>query len=153
MGDATDEHRAEWEVLSFPIDKLFGVDAASRRRNLLTNEELRHLYTRAQLLGRDPKAPNLVRMKIEYYGRISLALACVVFALVGAPMGILFRRGSFMASGFVALIVAFVIFYPLREAGRSLAEFRGAPPALAMFLPCLVLLVLGLVLLSRVLSR
>jgi lipopolysaccharide export system permease protein len=153
IGDQTDEHRAEWEVLSFPIEGLFGLEAAKMHRSLMTSEDIRYRFTRAPLLGRDPDSLNLVRLQVEYYGRIGLALACLVFALVGAPVGILFRRGSFVASGFVALVVAFVVYYPLHEAGKSLAEFRRVTPALSMSIPTFVLALLGLVLLSRVLSR
>ena len=59
----------------------------------------------------------------------------------------------FTMGGSVVIVTAFVIYFPLKEVGKNLAEFRDVPPAAAMTMPAVLLTILGLVLLSRVLSR
>jgi lipopolysaccharide export system permease protein len=80
-------------------------------------------------------------LEVEYHKKFSLALACVAFVLVGAPLGIRVRRGG-ATVGFLSMI--FFLFYFISiVAGEGFAERLFISPALAMWMPDVVLLSLG----------
>jgi lipopolysaccharide export system permease protein len=76
-------------------------------------------------------------LSVEIHKKFSLPAACVVFVLVGAPLGMRVRRAG-PAVAFVS--VAFFLFYYLcLVAGEELANRLLLPAWLAMWLPNLVL--------------
>jgi lipopolysaccharide export system permease protein len=76
-------------------------------------------------------------LEVEFHKKFSLPAACVVFVLLGAPLGMRVRRAG-PAVAFVS--VAFFLFYWLALiGGEELAERLLLPPWLAMWLPNLVL--------------
>lgn len=86
--------------------------------------------------------------RVEIHKKYSIPFACIVFALVGAPLGIRARRGG-LAAGFIS--VGFFIFYYLcLIGGEQLADRNIGAPWFSMWLPNLVLGALGLWLALRV---
>jgi lipopolysaccharide export system permease protein len=80
---------------------------------------------------------------VEYHKKMSIPFACLVFVLVGAPLGILApRSGKFWAYFIgVALIFLYYIFLSL---GETFGNDGRMPPFLAMWLPNLCLTGFGL---------
>jgi len=88
------------------------------------------------------------QFRVEYHKKFSISFACLVFVLLGAPLGILTRRGGVRA-GFMS--VAFFLFYYLcLVGGEQLADRQLLWPWLGMWIANIVLGVLGLVLTVRV---
>ena len=79
--------------------------------------------------------------RVEIQKKFSIPFACIVFVLVGAPLGILARRGG-LAAGFFSAVF-FVFYYLCLTGGEQLADRRIMPPWLAMWLPNLVIGGLG----------
>ncbi|MBP6874796.1 MAG: LptF/LptG family permease [Candidatus Eisenbacteria bacterium] len=87
------------------------------------------------------------QFRVEIQKKISIPVACVVFVLVGAPLGVRARRGG-LAAGFLS--AGFFIFYYLcLVGGEQLADRGLLGPALAMWLPNVVLGFLGVLLTLR----
>jgi len=81
-------------------------------------------------------------LSVEVHKKFSLPAACVVFVLIGAPLGMRVRRAG-PAVAFVS--VAFFLFYYLcLVGGEELANRLLLPPWLAMWLPNIVLGAWGL---------
>ena len=89
----------------------------------------------------------------EYHKRLSLSLARFVFALLGAPMGILFRRGGRMAAFFVSFLVVLVVYYPLLLLGEAISADGKVPAALGMWLGNILIGSIGLVLVARIFRK
>lgn len=85
--------------------------------------------------------------QVEIQKKFSIPFACIVFVLVGAPLGILARRGG-LAAGFFSAVF-FVFYYLCLTGGEQLADRRIMPPWLAMWLPNLVIGGLGAWLTAR----
>ena len=81
-------------------------------------------------------------LEVEVHKKYALALACVVFVLVGAPLGVRVRRGG-PTVGFLSLVF-FLFFFIALVAGEAMAERLLLPASLAMWAPDLVLAALGL---------
>jgi len=81
-------------------------------------------------------------LSVEVHKKFSLPAACVVFVLIGAPIGMRVRRSG-PAVAFVS--VAFFLFYYLcLIGGEELANRLLLPPWLSMWLPNIVLGVQGI---------
>jgi lipopolysaccharide export system permease protein len=81
------------------------------------------------------------RYRVEIQKKFSIPFACIVFVLVGAPLGMRARRGG-LTVGFVS-VVFFLFYYLCLIGGEQLADRAIISPWLAMWLPNIVLGVLG----------
>ena len=73
---------------------------------------------------------------VEVHKKYSIPFACLVFVLLGAPLGMRARRGGLATSAIS--IVVFIVYYLLLIGGEQLADRAVVPPALAMWLPNIV---------------
>lgn len=74
---------------------------------------------------------------VEVHKKFSIPAACIVFVLLGAPIGMRTRRGGLATS---AISIAFIIlYYMFLIGGEQLADRTVLPPALAMWAPNVVL--------------
>jgi LPS export ABC transporter permease LptF/LPS export ABC transporter permease LptG len=86
---------------------------------------------------------------VEIHKKFSLPAACLVFGLIGLPLGIVNRRGG-RAAGFAISVAIVLGYYVLLASGEARAIEGGMRPWLAMWLPNLLLLVFGAFALLRV---
>ncbi len=85
---------------------------------------------------------------VEIHKKFSLAVACIVFILIGAPVALRFPRGGVGLVISVSLFV-FALYYVGLIAGQSLAENGTLSPFWSMWLANIVFTIVGLVLLAR----
>ncbi|MCK5439493.1 MAG: LptF/LptG family permease [Gemmatimonadetes bacterium] len=85
---------------------------------------------------------------VEYHKKFAIPFACLIFILVGAPIGVRAKRGGYgFAMGLSTLV--FVFYYMALTGGEDLADRRFLPPWLAMWLANIVFLLLGIWLFNR----
>ncbi|MCB9026600.1 MAG: LptF/LptG family permease [Bdellovibrionaceae bacterium] len=88
--------------------------------------------------------PNFYKkLEIEYHRRISLAITCIVFALLGVGLGTTTNRRSGKSSGFVLSIAVVVLFWVIYATMESLAKSNTVPVLLAVWLGNLIFITLG----------
>jgi lipopolysaccharide export system permease protein len=85
---------------------------------------------------------------VTYQTYHALPIACVLFAALGFPLGLLTGRGGRLG-GFAAGLVVVVCYYLLMTAATSFAETQRLPYLVAAWLPNLLLLLLTISLLAR----
>jgi len=88
------------------------------------------------------KTRQVSRYLIELYKKFSLAFACILFVIIGAPLGYLFRRGG--TAGILIGILLFSSYYILVIGGEEFADRRDLSPFWAMWLPNIIFLCLGI---------
>ncbi len=86
--------------------------------------------------------------EVEIHKKFSLAVACIVFVLLGAPIALRFPRGG------VGLVIGaslgvFALYYVCLIAGESMADDGVLPPWVAMWAANLVFTFVGLILFAR----
>jgi len=87
------------------------------------------------------------KFKVEIHKKFTLAMACILFTMVGAPLGILVRNGGMtIASGLS--IAFFLVYYILLIWGEQLADRNLLNPGLGSWLPNIVLFLSGLIVLK-----
>jgi lipopolysaccharide export system permease protein len=88
------------------------------------------------------------RYGVEIQKKFSLAAACIVFVLVGAPIALRFPRGGVGLVIGVSFVV-FAVYYIGLIGGESLANHNIISPFWAMWADNILFLVVGLVLVAR----
>jgi lipopolysaccharide export system permease protein len=88
------------------------------------------------------------QFRVEYHKKFSIAFACAVFVLLGAPLGMLARRGGVRA-GFLS-VVFFLFYYLCLVGGEQLADRRLLRPWLSMWFPNIILGLLTIVFVARI---
>jgi lipopolysaccharide export system permease protein len=83
-------------------------------------------------------------LEVEVNKKFSIPAACLVFVLVGAPLGMRARKSG-IAVAFVSILF-FVFYYLCLAGGEELADRRLVAPWLAMWIPNIVIGAIGLVL-------
>jgi lipopolysaccharide export system permease protein len=88
------------------------------------------------------------RYEIEIHKKFSLAAACLIFVILGAPIALRFPRGGVGLVIGVSLLV-FAIYYVGLIGGEALANKGLMPPFWAMWGANVILTAVGIVLLFR----
>ena len=89
-----------------------------------------------------------IRYRVEIHKKYAIAFACIVFVLLGAPLAVRFPRGG-VGMVITASVVIFAIFWMSLIGGETLADRGYVSPALSMWLPNLVLLPIGMLMVGR----
>ena len=69
---------------------------------------------------------------VEIHKKFSTSFACFIFVLIGAPLGIMARKGG-IGTGIIYSIAFFVIYWVSLIGGENLADRLVVPPELAMW--------------------
>lgn len=93
---------------------------------------------------RESRVKHIYDLHMKY----SMALVCIIFIFIGAPMGAIVRKGGFGYPILVSIIF-FVIFIILTIFCRKLAESFVVDAAFAGWLPCVILFPVSLYITSR----
>jgi|TARA_B100001093_G_scaffold90639_1_gene82675 lipopolysaccharide export system permease protein len=110
------------------------------------NNNARQFENEFTLINNYNKTNN--KFKVEIHKKFTLALACILFTLVGAPLGMLVRNGGMtIASGLS--IAFFLIYYILLIWGEQLADRNLINPGLGSWLPNIVLFISGVIILRQ----
>jgi len=85
---------------------------------------------------------------VELHKKMSIPFACLVFGLIGVPLGLMVRRGGRMIGLGVGLGVI-TLYYVMLTAGEKIAKVGAYPPVLGAWTPNIVTFVIGIVLIIR----
>ncbi|MCL2283780.1 MAG: LptF/LptG family permease, partial [Fibromonadales bacterium] len=94
----------------------------------------------------------IAQFKVEIHKKISTAVACIIFALIGAPLGIIARRGG-IGPGTVYSLGFFTVYWVCLIGGENLATRLIISPELAMWACNALIGTIGLFLTWRVARR
>lgn len=89
---------------------------------------------------------------VEVHKKYSISFACIVFLLLGAPLGIMAKKGG-ITVGVSYSIFFFVLFWALLITGENTADNLLISPALAMWLPNIILGIFGIFLIYRMVKE
>ena len=84
------------------------------------------------------KAERLRSYQVEIHKKFSIAVACFIFMLIGAPLGLALRRGGLATIGVIALAI-FMFYWITLVQGEKLSERGFFPPWIGMWIANLVM--------------
>jgi LPS export ABC transporter permease LptF/LPS export ABC transporter permease LptG len=101
----------------------------------------------SQLLAE--RGPNWRDARVEFHRRIAFPAACLVFALLGVPIGVRPRRGG-RAAGLILTLVLIGGYYFLFVTGAHMAQQGSIAPWAGIWAANIGAIILGLVFLRRI---
>ena len=131
-------------VLENPLTKQGGTPKGDREMSLT---ELHVAAENATNLNGNPN-PYLVEIQKKF----AIPAACIVFSLLGVPLGIRAHRGGRMGS-FVALLPIVLFYYFGLTVGENIGDYGRIPPWLAMWAPNIIVGSVALYLLRATLKE
>ena len=112
------------------VDSLFHSATRDQRQKWLKNEEARINNIKNETALKSKTVfnadKNIRRHQIEWLNKITLSLACIVFFLIGAPLGAIIRKGG-LGMPIVVSVFTFIVYYIIDNSGDKLAK-EGAVP-------------------------
>lgn len=104
------------------------------------------MKTHANLVSNYKK--NINKFEVEIYKKLSIPFASIVFVLVGAPLGIMARKGS-MGVAISLSLGFFVLYWAFLIGGEKLADREFVSPFWAMWAPNVIVFFAGIYLIWR----
>ena len=93
----------------------------------------------------------IAKHKIEWHRKISIAIACIMMFLIGAPLGSIIRKGGFSVPLLVSIIL-FVIYYVITIIGEKSAKDLAVTPIEGMWIANFIFLPISILLIHHALK-
>ena len=90
-------------------------------RTALTRAETMESESQFRALETTDRNLNLRKHRIEWYKKLTLSLACLLFFFIGAPLGAIIRKGGLGVPVVVSVII-FIFYYIINQAGENNAK-------------------------------
>lgn len=85
------------------------------------------------------------KYEVEIYKKYAIPAACIVFILIGAPLGVMVKKGGFGVAASISLLF-FLIYWAFLIGGEKLAERGFFSPFIGMWAANFLLGILGILL-------
>jgi lipopolysaccharide export system permease protein len=125
------------------LGKTFDAWGARLREHEMSSDEIDEKIRKMRILGQDTTS-----QEVELHKRYAIPFACIVFGLIGVPLGIQPRRSA-RSYGFILTIFIILGYYMSLTASEILAIRKIIPPFLAGWMPNLLFTGLGAYLLVK----
>ena len=122
-------------IVPSDAEALAAVDSVQARRSLqkMRLQEISALRTTERLWGRmESEKKREAQYLVEIHKKFSTSFACFIFILIGAPLGIMARKGG-IGTGIIYSLAFFVIYWICLIGGENLADRLIISPELAMW--------------------
>ena len=133
-------HAFDEIVIGLDPESVFPRSGPQRGYPELTIPQLRDEAARLSAMGASPHRPIM-----EIHRKFSIPAACFVFMLIGIGLGVTSRKDGRLASFALGLMVIFT-YYVIMYGAEAMAKGALVSPHLAMWLPNILLGLVGLVL-------
>ena len=137
------------------VDSVISLDKLNNKRiNETAINKLRILKSVSKSNSDDLnyKKTIIAKHKIEWHRKISLAFACIIMFLIGAPLGSIIRKGGFSVPLLISILL-FVIYYVISITGEKTAKDLSASPLEGMWISNFVFIPISVILISLALRN
>ncbi len=132
----------EWDVTESSIHLFRGLN----RQEQGTFRKIRSIISKL-----DYQQKRVAQYLVEVHKKFSIPVAAVVFILIGAPLGVMARKGG-VGTGVIYSITFFVVYWAFLMGGEKIADKLIVPPALAMWSPNIIVGLAGIIVTWRMAS-
>ena len=128
------------------VDSLFYSSTRDQRKEWLDSETRRVKSLKDELALKTKTVFNadkkIRRHQIEWFYKITMSLSCLVFFLIGAPLGAIIRKGG-LGMPIIVSVFTFIVYYILDTSGTKLAREGEIPVWWGTWMSTAVLAPLG----------
>lgn len=107
------------------VDSVFHSSTRDQRKKWLESEQRRIKNLKSELELKSKTVftadKNVRRHQLEWFSKITLSLSCLVFFLIGAPLGAIIRKGG-LGMPVIVSVATFIVYYILETKGTKLAR-------------------------------
>lgn len=144
--DSTKLFKETLSVTSINVDSLFYSSTRDQR-----GEWLQSVHTRVKNLKNETALKkktvfsadkNIRRHQIEWFNKITMSLSCLVFFLIGAPLGAIIRKGG-LGMPVIVSVFTFIVYYIIDTSGAKLAREGEIPVWWGRWISTFILAPLG----------
>ena len=129
------------------VDSLFYSSTRDQRKKWLDDEARRVKNLKEELALKTKTVYNadkkIRRHQIEWFYKITMSLSCLVFFLIGAPLGAIIRKGG-LGMPIIVSVFTFIVYYILDTSGTKLAREGEIPVWWGTWMSTAVLAPLGI---------
>lgn len=111
-------------------------------------EELTMKELKAQIRIMRTQYVDTNKLETELYQRFSVPMASLIFALIGVPLGLQPTRNS-SSMGFALSVIIIFVYYAVMTLANAIGRGGIMPPAYAVWIPNIIGLIAGVVLIRR----
>ncbi len=142
-------------VYKIPVAVLLDKKDTSNKN--YTYDSLKMLYSKIMTYRNDYRSQANIKKElekqvdqydVEIYKKYSIPFSCIVFALIGAPLGYRVRRGGFGIAAGLSLFF-FLLYWASLIGGEKFADRALLSPMLGMWFANIVLGIFGLILMKK----
>ncbi|HSG70953.1 MAG TPA: LptF/LptG family permease, partial [Planctomycetaceae bacterium] len=138
------------DSFAYPLGDTLSVTAAAKLVKSDANVLLKHVERQYKQIAAQTRVIN--KYRIEIYKKYSIPAASLAFILIGAPLGVMTRKGG-MGKAIGISIVMFVIYWAFLIGGEDLADRGMVSPFWAMWSANILMGSIGLYLLYLVMTE
>ncbi len=147
-------------ILNKEVKKLFFIetDSATVQKPIITKKEKQLVHsitieklntTKNIIMAYQRRAENVQTQINEYmveiHKKYSIPVACIVFVLIGAPLGVMTRKGGFGMAASISLFF-FLIYWAFLIGGEKLADRNIISPFWGMWSANIIIGIMGILL-------
>ena len=143
--DVGSESDSTWASPSYTERRSFfalaGLSSSGQRTTAMTSvKQARSVQSKIQNVTRDVdwRTKRLRSYQVEIHKKFSIAVACIIFMIIGAPMGLALRRSGLATIGAIALGI-FMFYWITLVQGEKLSERGFFPPWIGMWIANLLM--------------
>ena len=123
-------------------EKLLTLDEIGQKKIYNVKAKANKTIVSGYLKNIDRNYTKINKNKVEVHKKFAIPVASIIFILIGAPLGVVIRRGNLAMSMAISLMF-FVLYYILIVGGEQLADKNLFNPILSMWLPNIIILLFG----------
>ena len=144
IAEGKSEHTIRFDTQVLPVK----ADPKQIVREQKDPEELTMKELKAQIEIMRTQYVDTKKLEAELYQRLTVPMASLIFALIGVPLGLQPNRNS-SSAGFAMSVIIIFVYYALMTMGNALARSGAMAPLLAVWMPNIIGLIAGAVLIRR----
>jgi lipopolysaccharide export system permease protein len=156
----TNDFSKSLKTLNQEVYKYTFVDTAKNNSPVILSEAYANKAIYARALDKIRAAKNIIlsnynyaenkkeeinKFWVEVHKKYALPAACVIFILIGAPLGVMTRKGGFGVAAGISLFF-FLIYWAFLIGGEKLADRNMVPPFIGMWAANILIGVAGIIL-------
>jgi lipopolysaccharide export system permease protein len=141
------DHQQKLSTLRVDVFNLYDSLAPDQRSKVIdqairqAGDAQRMIKTAAEVYKSDQSW--MYRYQIEWHRKLTLSLACLIFFLIGAPLGAIIRKGG-LGTPVVVSTMFFIFYHIISLAGEKYARAGIMPVWLGMWGSTIILLGIGI---------
>jgi lipopolysaccharide export system permease protein len=146
--------------LNEEVNKYLFIDSVTTPRSPSVSTQRMKKFVYIRVLDKIKSAKNIIQSNyrrvewsereiekydVEIYKKYALPVACIVFILIGAPLGVMVKRGGFGVAASISLFF-FLLYWAFLIGGEKLSERDIISPFIGMWAANILLTILGVLL-------